>query len=571
MSQRGVSRDGGAAFRDPGQDGMLHRAFLRGTGLGAEDVRRSPVIGIATSASDLNPCNLGTTALVERIKEGVRSAGGLPLAFPTISVSEPFTRPTSLYLRNLLSMDVEEMIAGSPVDGVALVGGCDKTVPAQIMGALSAGKPAAVLTAGPRTPTSFGRHENFTIDDIWPVCEARRTGEVGDEEWAQLERWAIGGVGTCNVMGTAITMAAVAEVLGFALPGSSLPPATSDVREELAFRTGEAIVAATRAGRTPGELVSMKSLENAFRAVNALGGSTNAVIHLEAIAGRAGHVLGMRRFSQWSATTPHVADVRPSGRYSLAALETAGGIPAVLNRIRDQVHLDTVTITGRTWKEHLDGRDFPSHQAIAGSVPLASRGGLVVLHGNLAPRGAVLKVAGAHDERLQRHRGRAVVFEGLADLNARIDDPDLPADADSVLVLRGMGVIGAPGMPEVGHIPVPAKLRGAGVRDMLRISDARMSGTATGTVVLHVTPEAAVGGPLGLVRDGDEIELDVAAGTIRVVLSPEELARRRSAVPPPQPPRGYAWLHHQHALQADQGCDFDFLRPDFRTRTDAAG
>ncbi|MBC9726580.1 dihydroxy-acid dehydratase [Streptomyces sp. TRM68367] len=571
MSQRGVSRGGGAAFRDPGQDGMLHRAFLRGTGLSAEDVRRSPVIGIATSASDLNPCNLGTTALVERIKEGVRSAGGLPLAFPTISVSEPFTRPTSLYLRNLLSMDVEEMITGSPVDGVVLVGGCDKTVPAQIMGALSAGKPAAVLTAGPRMPTSFGRHENFTIDDIWPVCEARRVGEVSDEEWVQLERCAIGGVGTCNVMGTAITMAAVAEVLGFSLPGSSLPPATSDVREELAFRTGEAIVAATRAGQVPGELVSMKSLENAFRVVSALGGSTNAVIHLEAIAGRAGHVLGMRRFSEWSATTPHVADVRPSGQYSLAALETAGGVPAVLNRIRDLVHLDTVTVTGRTWKEHLDSRDFPSHPAIAGSVPLAPRGGLVVLHGNLAPCGAVLKVAGVHDERLQRHRGRAVVFEGLADLNARIDDPDLPADADSVLVLRGMGVIGAPGMPEVGHIPVPAKLRRAGVRDMLRISDARMSGTATGTVVLHVTPEAAVGGPLGLVREGDEIELDVAAGTIRVVLSPEELARRCSATPPPQPPRGYAWLHHQHALQADQGCDFDFLRPDFRARADAAG
>lgn len=560
MSQRDVSSGGGANFADTGQDGLLHRAFLRATGLSAEEVRRRPVIGIATSSSDLNPCNLGTAPLVERVKDGVRAAGGLPLAFPTISVSEPFTRPTSLYLRNLLSMDVEEMITSAPIDGVVLVGGCDKTVPAQIMGALSARKPAVLLTAGPRMPSSFGRHNDFTIDDIWPLCEARRAGEVDDEEWTELERCGIGGVGTCNVLGTAITMAAVAEVLGFSLPGSSLPYATSGEREDLAFRTGELAVATTRAGRTPDELVSMRSLENAFRVVTALGGSTNAVIHMEAIAGRAGHVLGMRRFSQWSETTPYVTDVRPSGRHTLADLHEAGGVPAVVNRIRDQLDLDTLTATGLPWKDHLATLDVTPHPAIADGVPLAPRGGIVVLHGNLAPRGAVLKTAGVHDPRLRRHRGRAVVFDGLADLNARIDDPDLPVDADSVLVLRAMGVIGAPGMPEVGQIPVPAKLRKAGVRDMLRLSDARMSGTATGTVVLHITPESAAGGPLGLVRDGDEIELDVAAGTIRVLLSREELDGRVSVPPPLSPRRGYGWLHHQHVLQPDEGCDFDFLR-----------
>jgi dihydroxy-acid dehydratase len=565
MSQRDVKRASGSAFTDPGQDGMLHRAFLRATGLSAEEVRRRPVIGIATSASDLNPCNLGTPALVERVKDGVRAAGGLPLAFPTISISEPFTRPTSLYLRNLLSMDVEEMITGSPIDGVVLIGGCDKTIPAQIMGAVSAGKPAVLLTAGPRATTRFDGNDEFTIDDVWPACEARRIGQMTDQEWADLEGCAVGGVGTCNVMGTAITMAAVGEMLGFSLTGSSLVPATGQRREEVAYRTGIAAVEATRTERTPERLVTMDSLENAFRVVCALGGSTNAIVHLEAIAGRAGHAIGHPRFSDWAMTTPYVADVRPNGRFGLAALESAGGVPAVVARIRDLMRLDSLTASGGTWAELLEEAEFQPHRAIAGDVPLAPRGGLVLLQGNLAPRGAVLKVAGIQDERLRRHRGPALVFEGLDDLNARIDDPDLAVHENSVLVLRGLGVIGAPGMPEVGHIPVPAKLSRAGVHDMLRISDARMSGTSTGTVVLHVTPEAAAGGTIGLIQDGDEIELDVSAGTINVLLSDEELARRERRAAPQTPRRGYAWLHQQHVLQPDLGCDFDFLRPDFDT------
>jgi dihydroxy-acid dehydratase len=564
MSQHDLKRGGGALFADAGQDGLLHRAFLRGEGFSAADVRRSPVIGICTSWSELNPCNAGLRDLAVGVKAGVHEAGGIALEFPTISISEPFTRPTSLFLRNLMSMDVEETIGSAPIDGVVLLGGCDKTVPAQIMGALSANVPAVMLTAGPRPVPCYGG-EPFTIDDVWPACERRRTGEASDAEWLALEGMVNTGVGTCNVMGTAITMAAVAEVLGLALPGSALPPAASERRRQLARETGLQIVATVQASRRPRELVTAAALENAFRVVCALGGSTNAMIHLEAIAGRVGLTIGTRRYEAWSATTPYVANVRPGGRLLLQDLEQAGGVPAVMHRIADLLHRDERTVAGTTWRECLDASSFPPHPAVAPpDAPLAPRGGLTILHGNLAPRGAVLKTAGPHEPRLRRHRGRVIVFEGVADLNARIDDPALDVTADSVLVLRGMGVLGAPGMPEVGHIPIPAKLARAGVRDLLRLSDARMSGTATGTVVLHITPEAAAGGPLGILATGDEVELDVAAGTIRHFLTDTEIAAREPYAVPVAPTRGYAWLHRRHALQADAGCDFDFLRADFR-------
>ncbi|MHB1172136.1 MAG: dihydroxy-acid dehydratase [Lacisediminihabitans sp.] len=564
MSQRDLVQAGGALFKDPGQDGMLHRAFLRGEGFTQKDVRLSPVIGIASSASEFNPCNAGLKDLAEFVKQGIREAGGLPLEFPTISISEPFTRPTSLYLRNLMSMDIEEMVRSSPIDGVVLLGGCDKTVPAQIMGAVSANKPAVMLTAGPRPVACFQRNKKFTIDDVWPLCEQRRVGELNDADWLELEGKVNIGVGTCNVMGTATTMAAVAEMLGFALPGSALQSAASETRKLLARHVGEQIVANVKAGILPQDLVTESSLENAFRVVSALGGSTNAVIHLEAIAGRVGITIGADRFEKWSASTPYVANVRPGGTQLLADLEEAGGIPSIVNRIRQLIDTGTMTATGRTWDETLDERVFRDHPAVAPmDAPLSDRGGLIMLSGNLAPRGAVLKAAGAHDPRLQQHRGRAVVFDGVADLNARIDDPELDVDKDSILVLRGMGVLGAPGMPEIGHIPIPAKLHKQGVRDMVRLSDARMSGTSTGTVVLHVTPEAAAGGPLGLLRTGDEIELDVTNGTIRHFLSAEELDSRAPFENPQRPGRGFAWLHQQHVLQADGGCDFDFLRADY--------
>ncbi|WP_417219548.1 dihydroxy-acid dehydratase [Arthrobacter sp.] len=561
MSQRDLVQAGGALFADEGQDGLMHRIFLRGEGFSAEDVRKSPVIGIANSASELNPCNAGLASLASAVKAGIREEGGLPLEFPTISISEPFTRPTSLYLRNLMSMDVEEMISSSPIDGVVLLGGCDKTVPAQLMGAISADKPAVMLTAGPRPVSCFKGNHDFTVDDVWPLCESRRVGDVNDADWLSLEGSVNTGVGTCNVMGTATTMAAVAEMLGFALPGSALPPANSSARRELARATGRRAVQAARAKVRPQQLVTEKSLENAFRVVCALGGSTNAVIHMEAIAGRAGLRIGVENFERWSSTTEYVANVRPGGEHLLSDLEQAGGIPAIVNRIRDRIHTSTTTASGTSWQEILTADAYEEHPAIAAlGEPLSPRGALVMLGGNLAPRGAVLKAAGTHNPALQQHRGRAVVFDGIADLNARIDDPDLEVDADSVLVLRGMGTLGAPGMPEVGHIPIPAKLHRAGVRDMVRLSDARMSGTSTGTVVLHIAPEAAAGGPLGMLRSGDEIELDVAAGTIRHFLTENELASRPAYVNRQRPVRGFARLHQQHVLQADEGCDFDFLR-----------
>ncbi|GAA1629375.1 dihydroxy-acid dehydratase [Leucobacter chromiireducens] len=561
MSQRGITGSGGALFGDEGQDGLMHRAFLRGGGASAEEVRLTPVIGIANSASDLNPCNKGLAYLVKEVKRGVRDAGGLPLEFPTISISEPFTRPTSLYLRNLMSIDVEEMITVSPIDGVVLMGGCDKTVPAQLMGAISAGKPATMVTAGPRPVSCHRDNTSLTVDDAWPMCDRRRVGEVDDAEWLEFEGNLNADVGTCNVMGTASTMAAIAELLGFALPGSAFAESTSATRREIAYRTGVEAVAAVKRGTAPRDLVTLASLENAFRTVTALGGSTNSVIHLEAIAGRAGHMIGLDNFQEWSRTTPYLANVRPGGTETLPAIEAAGGVPSVLARMSDLLHLDERTALGTSWGEVLGAaRPDPSPAIAERATPLAERGALVVLRGNLAPGGAILKTAGAGAGATQPHRGRAVVFDGLDDLNARIDDPALEVDADSILVLRGLGAVGAPGMPEVGHIPIPAKLHRQGVTDMVRISDARMSGTSTGMVALHVSPEAAVGGPLAYLRDGDEIVLDPEAGTLDHLVDPEAFALREPFRSAAGPARGFASLHVRHVLQPEYGCDFDFLR-----------
>ena len=561
MSQRGIAGSGGALFSDPGQDGLMHRAFLRGGGASAEEVRRTPVIGIANSASDLNPCNAGLRRLVQEVKRGVREAGGLPLEFPTISISEPFTRPTSLYLRNLMSMDVEEMISVSPIDGVVLLGGCDKTVPAQLMGAVSAGKPAVMVVAGPRPVSCHRGNSSITVDDAWPFCDRRRVGEIDDAEWLEFEGNLNADVGTCNVLGTASTMAAIAEVLGFALPGSAFAESTSLERREIAYRTGIAAVAAVERDVSPRELVTPGSLENAFRAVTALGGSTNSVIHLEAIAGRAGHRIGIDRFEEWSRTTPYLANVRPGGAHTLPELEAAGGVPATLGRFPELLHLTERTALGTSWQTELAGRPAPPEDILASAAaPRAPRGALRMLRGNLAPGGAVLKAAGVGDPGLFTHRGRVVVFDGLDDLNARIDDPDLNVDAQSILVLRGLGPVGAPGMPEVGHIPIPAKLHRQGVTEMVRISDARMSGTSTGIVALHVSPEAAVGGPLAYLRDGDEVLLDAESGRLEHCVDPEEFAARTPFRPATAPLRGFARLHHAHVLQAEDGCDFDFLR-----------
>lgn len=568
MSQRDIVRAGGALFGDDGPDGLLHRAFLRGEGVDGEHVRRRPVIGIASSWSELSPCNAGLTAVADAVKRGIAAAGGLGLVFPTISLSEPFLRPTSMLLRNLMSMDVEEMISSSPIDGVVLLGGCDKTVPAQLMGAISAGLPAVMVTAGPR-PVSCWKGEALTIDEVWPLIDERRLGRMPDADWAELEGALNRGPGTCNVLGTAITMAAVAEVLGFALPGSALLPAGDAALLSSAERAGSAIVDAVARDVRPSALVTARALEDAVRVVCALGGSTNALVHLEALAGRAGVPLGIDRIGELAAATPLLVDVRPTGAGLLADLERAGGVPAVMRALGAELDLTRPTALGTSWAETAEAAPPPDGVALhPATAPLADRA-LVVVRGSLAPRGAVVKVP--RDGVIRRHRGPAVVFDGVADVNARLDDDALDVTADSVLVLRGVGTRGAPGIPEVGHVPIPAKLARAGVTDMVRVTDARMSGTATGTVVLHVAPEAADGGPLGLVRDGDLIELDLDAGTLDLLVDPAELASRTPGVPRPAARRGYAWLYDRHVLQPDDGCDFDFLRAEGREPEPARG
>lgn len=566
MSQKGVTRGGGSLFSDDGPDGLLHRAFLRGEGFSADDVRKSPVIGVATSWSELNPCNAGLRDVAAAVKRGIASRGGIGLEFPTISLSEPFTRPTSMFLRNLMSMDVEEMIASSPVDGVVLLAGCDKTVPAQLMGAISADKPAIMVVAGPR-PGSCWKNEPLTIDDVWPLIGQRRIGAMDDAGWLELEGTLNTGVGSCNVLGTATTMAAIAEVLGFALPGSSLHPAGSAERLAVAEAAGVAVVDSITRGAGAASMITERSLENAFRVVCALGGSTNAVVHLEAIAGRAGISLGVDRLREWANSTPLLTDVRPSGTHMLADFERAGGIPALLRELESVLDLSVSTATGEPWSASLPvpTTDASLHHF---ADPVSFEGGIAILTGSLAPGGAVLKTSASG---MRTHRGPALVFDGVADLNARIDSDDLVVDANTVMILRGVGMRGGPGMPEVGHIPIPARLARAGVTDMMRITDARMSGTATGTVIVHVTPESAIGGPLSLVQDGDLIDIDVMAGRIDLLVDPADLSRRTPSVAAETPARGYGWLSAQHVLQPDRGGDFDFLRKDFRPTSGKLG
>lgn len=556
MSQDRIRRTGGELLRDSGPDGLIARGFLRGAGWSEDMVRRGPVIGIANTWSELNPCHGGLRLLAEQVKRGVLAAGGLPLEFPTISVAEAFVRPSSMYLRNLLAMDTEEMILASPIDAVVLLGGCDKTLPAQIMGAISAGTPALCLSAGPR-PLSRRHGAPMTIDALWPLIDDRRTGRLDDAEWLALEGELSCGVGTCNVMGTAVSMAVVAEVLGLALPGTALLPAPSAQRSAAAQATGARAVELARSGIAPAEQVTERALLDAFAVLCAIGGSTNVLIHLQAIAGRAGHVLDIDALRNVAAATPLIADVKPSGSGLLEELQDDGGVPALMGRLGDLVDLERPSADGRAWRDSVVVGGHSRLRSV--DDPVGPPAALSLLRGSLAPDGAILKRSAASPE-LCRHRGRAIVFDGLEDLRARIDDPDLPVDPSSVLILRGVGPLGGPGMPEVGHLPIPAKLLERGIRDMVRVSDARMSGTAEGTVVLHVAPESAAGGPLALVRDGDEILLDADEGRLELLVDPAELALR---TPPPArtvAARGFERLYADHVTQADRGCDFDFLQ-----------
>ena len=539
---------------------FLREAFLEATGLTPAAFDR-PVVGIASTGSDFNPCHATAPPLVEAIRRGVTMAGGLPFTFPTISIHESFAYPSSLLLRNLLAMDTEEMLRALPLDAVVLVGGCDKTLPAQIMGAVSADVPALVAPVGPMLAGRDDGERLGACTDCRRLWAAHRAGEIDDERLARARGRLMPTHGTCMVMGTASTMACLAEALGFVLPGGSTIPAVHSERLRFGEDTGRrAVEMAARQGGTARSLVTSASLRNAVVVLQSIGGSTNALVHLAAIAGRAGLKLDLEEVDRIGRDTPVLVDLKPIGTGFMEDFHQAGGLPALMRRLAGRVDTSVACADGRRLADVLEAWPPWSDDRVIRPIddPVAPGEALATLRGSLAPDGAVLKKAAASGPLLQ-HEGPALVFDGLDDLAARIDDPALPVTPDHVLVLRGAGPIAA-GMPEAGSIPIPAKLARAGLKDMVRISDARMSGTAYGTVVLHVAPEAAAGGPLALVQNGDPIRLDTAARRIDLLVPDAEMARRRARFqPPPLPARGYARLHAEHVLQADRGCDFDFL------------
>jgi dihydroxy-acid dehydratase len=542
----------------------LRRSFAQSMGY-SRAMLGKPVVGIAATASGFNNCHRHFPELLEAVKRGVLAAGGLPVEFPTVSLGEVFLSPTSLKYRNLMAIDTEEMIRAQPMDSVVLMGGCDKTVPAQLMGAVSAGRPAIMLVGG---PMMTGRHRGERLGactDCRRFWARYRAGEVDDAEISQVEGQLAVTAGTCAVMGTASTMACLAEALGLVLPGTAAIPAVHADRLRAAEATGAAAVNLIGSGLTPDRIVTARSVENALRVLLALGGSTNAVIHLTAIAGRAGIRLSLDDINRLSDATPVLVNLKPVGNGYMEDFFAAGAMGALLRELAPLLHLDAMTVTGETLGERLqsDAVPYVDRTIIAArGEPLEPHGGLVALFGNLAPRGAILKRSAAQ-AKLFEHEGRAVVFSSLDDLAARIDDPALDVAPDDVLVLQNAGPHAAICMPEAGYLPIPKKLARAGVKDMIRVSDARMSGTAFGTIVLHVTPDAASGGPLGLVRDGDRIRLSVRQRRIDLLVDAPELARRAAAAKraPELPARGYARLYASEILGADEGCDFAFLRP----------
>ena len=545
-------------------DGFLHRSWLKSEGFSDESFRGRPLIGICNSWSELVNCNVHLRGLAESVKRGVLQAGGFPLEFPVISLGESLMKPTTMLYRNLMAMDVEESIRAYPLDGVVLLTGCDKTNPASVMGMASADVPAIVVTGGPMLNGKWRGEDLGSCSDCWHYHEELRGGRISEQDFVEIENAMSRSNGHCMTMGTASTMACVTEALGLTLPGGAAIPAVDSRRAHLAEAAGGQIVELVERGIRPSDILTPDAFENAIRALHAISGSTNAIIHLIAYAGRLGLDVPLSLFDELCATTPWLVNLKPAGDHLMEDFYYAGGLPAVLGQIRDLLHLDAVTVTGRTVGENLDAvpTDIVDEGVIRPrSNPLDEGGSLVVLRGNLCPDGAVMKISAA-DARLLTHEGRAIVFEDIHDLAARVDDPDLDVDADSVMVLRNAGPVGAPGMPEWGHLPIPAKLLKRGVSDLLRISDARMSGTSYGAVVLHVAPESAIGGPLAFIRTGDRIRLDVQARTLDAVVDDAELAKRRAAWTPPaqKDERGYRRLYEEHVLQANEGCDLDFLK-----------
>jgi dihydroxy-acid dehydratase len=558
MRSVGLSR-GLTNYGDPDFALYLRRSFARSMGYSTDMLAR-PVIGIADTRSGFNNCHRHFPELIEAVKRGVLTAGGLPMSFPTISLGEVFLAPTSLMFRNLMAIDTEEMIRAQPMDAVVLVGGCDKTVPAQLMGAISANRPAIQLVAGPMLTARRDGERLGACTDCRRFWAKYRAGEIGADEIAEIEGKLATTAGTCAVMGTASTMASIAEALGMILPGTAAIPAVHADRLRAAEATGRAAMQLVRNRLAPDRIVTPHSVENALRLLMAIGGATNAVLHLTAIAGRAGINIDLRRLNEISDATPVLVDLKPTGPHYMEDLFAAGGIGAVLRELRPLLHLDCPTVTGETLGDRLAAPAAPVDRGVVRPLtdPLQRVGGLVALFGSLAPRGAIFKRSAA-DPKLLEKEGRAVVFTSLEDLAARIDDPALDATPDDFLVLQHAGPLSASGMPEAGYLPIPQKLARAGVKDMVRISDARMSGTAYGSIVLHVTPDAASGGPLAKVRNGDRIRLSVEARRLDLLVEPAELARREAS-PPPTPERGYAALYRREILQADRGCDFNFLR-----------
>jgi len=548
-------------FQGNDETAVSHRVVMRSVGLEVPADTTKPIIGIADSSSDLNPCNLPLRALVDDVKAGILEAGGIPVAFPVISLGEDLMKASAMLYRNLLSIEIEENLRSYPLDGIVLLANCDKSVPGALMGAFSADLPTIMVTAGARPAPFFKGKKVGTGTDLWRALDDWRAGRISDEEWREFEECLSCGLGSCNTMGTANSVALMTEMLGFMLPGSATIPANTDERKDAARASGRRIVEMVREKLVPSTIATPNSFRNAIRLLHAIGGSTNAIIHLFACAGRIGGEITVEDINSLGIGIPVLADVEPSGRFLIQDFHDAGGLPQLLKRIEPLMELDALTVTGKPWREEISINVLPNEAMREADNPLRRDGAFALLKGNIAPDGTLLKVSAASPE-LFIHSGPAFIFEGYAEMREKLEDPDLPVTKDSVLILRGCGAVGVPGMPEWGMIPIPKKLATEGVKDMIRITDARMSGTSFGLCLLHVSPEAAVGGPLSLLQNGDIIDIDVHQRTVNVRLSDAELQARRASWQGFQSEhlRGWPLLYQQHVLQPDQGCDLDFLQ-----------
>jgi dihydroxy-acid dehydratase len=556
-------RKGLTSYGDKDFSLFLRKAFIKGMGY-SDDALDRPIVGITNTYSDFNPCHGNVPQLIEAVKRGAMLAGAMPMVFPTISIHESFAYPTSMFLRNLMAMDTEEMIRALPVDSVVLIGGCDKTTPAQVMAAVSADRPTIVLPVGPMLVGHFKGEVLGACTDCRRLWGEFRGGRISGEDIEVANERLVPSIGTCGVMGTASTIACMMEAMGMALPGAATIPAVHADRVRIAEATGKRAAEMTKGGPKPSDIITKDALHNAIVMLQSIGGSTNGVVHLSAIAGRTNTPLSLDEYDEIGRKTPVLVDLKPSGDHYMEHFHYAGGVPRLMQELKDLLKLDAKHVMGGTLGDAIKTfEDVPGQTVIKPrNAPLKKEGGMAILRGNLAPRGAVIKQAAA-SPKLMQHEGRAVVFESVEDMTTRIDDPALEIGENDVIVMRNAGPIGAPGMPEAGYVPIPKKLAQKGIKDMVRISDARMSGTAFGTIVLHISPESAVGGPLALVKTGDRIRLDVAARKLDLLVSDAELEKRRKQWKAPAIPdeaqRGYAKLYREHVQQADQGCDFDFL------------